>query len=215
MNNDVNVFDKNKFVIVSDEIPNCFLEIRYYSSFNFVGTRVDGYVDPVAILTKAACNALKRANEEFNKMGYIIKIYDCYRPQMAVDHFVRWSEDFDDVKTKEYFYPNLTKKQCFEQDFISKKSNHSRGSTIDLTLVDMKTGMDVDMGGPFDYFGDLSHADYKGISDEQYNNRMILRNVMIKNGFRPFNEEWWHFTLIDEPYPNTYFNFPNKNYKDE
>ena len=113
MNNDVNVFDKNKFVIVSDEIPNCFLEIRYYSSFNFVGTRVDGYVDPVAILTKVACNALRRANEEFNKMGYIIKIYDCYRPQMAVDHFVRWSEDFDDVKTKEYFYPNLTKKQCF------------------------------------------------------------------------------------------------------
>jgi len=200
------------FSLVSDVIEDCLLDIRYYSTFNFVGARVDGYLDPVAIMTNESLALLKKASDEFRKMGYLIKVFDAYRPQKAVDHFVRWSMDLNDERTKEYFYPMYEKATLFELDFISKNSNHSRGSTIDLTLFDPKTGMDLDMGGGFDYFGDLSHADYEDITEEQKKNRMILRTVMIQNGFRPFNGEWWHFTMVNEPYPNQYFDFDVMNY---
>ena len=211
--NEFDVSLPDEFCVVTDYIKDVLLDIRYFSTFNFVGARVDGYLDPVAILTKKAVSQLEKACVEFKKHGYIIKIYDAYRPQSAVDHFVRWGKDVKDLRTKEYFYPEIDKAKCFELDFIATRSSHSRGSTIDLTLFDEKTGMDLDMGGPFDYFGDLSHADYKDITKVQYDNRMLLREVMIKYGFRPFNGEWWHFTLIDEPFKDTYFNFPVKNYK--
>jgi D-alanyl-D-alanine dipeptidase len=173
-----------------------------------VGQRVKGYEQPVALLTKEAASALKEVSDDLVERGYRLKIFDAYRPQMAVTNFVEWAEDLDDTKMKPYFYPELDKSVLFEQGYIAAHSGHSRGSTLDLTLFDMNTEREVDMGGTFDYFGELSHPDYKGVTDEQYKMRMLLREVMVDHGFRPLSEEWWHFTLEDEPYPDTYFTFP-------
>ncbi len=161
-------------------------------------------------------------SDDVMAQGYRLKVYDAYRPQMAVSHFVRWAEDLEDTRMKPYFYPNETKDVLFEKGYIAAKSGHSRGSTIDLTLFDMATGKEVDMGGTFDYFGLESHPDWcgnpdtrkyegkaqGGITETQFRNRMILRAAMLRHGFKPLVEEWWHFTLEDEPYPDTYFTFP-------
>ena len=200
--------DSSDFVLLSEAVPDAILEIRYYSTYNFVGERIDGYEEPLAFLTKEAATALKEVSDELLTMGFRLKIFDAYRPQMAVTHFMNWALDPDDVRMKEYFYPELEKDVLFPQGYIAEHSGHSRGSTVDLTLFDMKTEKEVDMGGTFDYFGELSHPDYTGITDEQYENRMILRDVMLKHGFKPLVEEWWHFTLENEPYPETYFTFP-------
>ncbi len=200
--------DSSDFVLLSEAVPDAILEIRYYSTYNFVGSRIDGYEEPVALLTKEAAAALKEVSDELVAKGYRLKIYDAYRPQMAVDHFMRWALDEKDTKMKSYFYPELEKDVLFPLGYILEHSGHSRGSTVDLTLFDMTTEKEVDMGGTFDYFGELSHPDYTNITEEQYNNRMILRNAMLAHGFEPLAEEWWHFTLGDEPYPDTYFTFP-------
>ena len=200
--------DASDFVLLSDAVPDAILEIRYYSTYNFVGARIDGYEEPVALLTKEAAAALKEVSDDVIAQGYRLKIYDAYRPQKAVDHFVRWAEDTSNVKMKEYFYPDLEKDVLFPLGYIAEHSGHSRGSTVDLTLFDMKTEKEADMGGTFDFFGELSHPDYKDITDEQYANRMILREAMLRHGFKPLDEEWWHFTLENEPYPDTYFTFP-------
>ena len=200
--------DSSDFVQVTDVDPDVILEIRYYSTYNFVGDRIDGYEEPTALLTKEAANALKEVSAELKEKGYRLKIYDAYRPQNAVQHFVRWSKDKDDTRMKDYFYPELDKSVLFDQGYIMNHSGHSRGSTVDLTLFDEKTGKELDMGGTFDYFGQRSHPDYKNITDEQYQNRMILREAMMNHGFKPLDEEWWHFTLDDEPYNDTYFTFP-------
>ena len=142
------------------------------------------------------------------KRGYRLKIYDAYRPQRAVSHFMRWAKDAEDARMKPCFYPNLDKSVLFDQGYIAEKSGHSRGSTVDLTLFDMKTGKEVDMGGTFDWFGEESHPDYRGVTEEQLANRMLLREIMLSHGFKPLAEEWWHFTLADEPCPDTYFDFP-------
>lgn len=200
--------DSSGFVMLSDVVPDAILEIRYYSTYNFVGRRINGYEEPVALLTKEAAKALKKVSDELITKGYRLKIYDAYRPQRAVTHFANWAKDLDDTKMKKYFYPDLDKSVLFKQGYIAYKSGHSRGSTLDLTLFDMNTEKEVDMGGTFDFFGELSHPDYKNITEEQYNNRMILREAMMKHGFKPLSTEWWHFTLKNEPYPDTYFNFP-------
>lgn len=195
------------FVSLSEYIPDAILEIRYYSTYNFVGERINGYEQPIAILSKEAAQALKEVSDELAAQGYRLKIYDAYRPQRAVDHFVRWSKS-SDTKMKAYFYPELEKDQLFPQGYIMEKSGHSRGSTVDLTLFDMASGKEVDMGGTFDYFGELSHPDYDQLSDEQKENRQLLAQVMTSHGFQSLPEEWWHFTLENEPYPDTYFDFP-------
>ncbi len=200
--------DASDFVLLTNAVPDAILEIRYYSTYNFVGDRIDGYEAPVALLTKEAAAALKAASDDFIAQGYRLKIYDAYRPQMAVSHFVRWAQDTEDTRMKEYFYPDLTKDVLFPQGYIAEHSGHSRGSTVDLTLVDMRTGKELDMGGVFDFFGELSHPDYKEITEAQYANRMRLREGMLSHGFKPLPEEWWHFTLENEPYPDTYFTFP-------
>ena len=205
--NDVTM-DPSGFVLLADFVPTIIQEIRYYSTYNFIGDRIDGYEEPVALLTKEAARAVKSASNELFVQGYRMKVFDAYRPACAVKHFVLWGIEDQDVRMKPYFYPDLEKGELFVQGYIAKKSGHSRGSTIDLTLLDMKTGKEVDMGGPFDYFSELSHPDYRGITDEQYENRMMLQKVMVRNGFQPLDCEWWHFTLEDEPYPDTYFNFP-------
>ena len=200
--------DSSDFVLLSEAVPDAILEIRYYSTYNFVGDRIDGYEEPLALLTAEAAKALREVSDELMGMGYRLKIFDAYRPQMAVTHFMNWALDTEDTRMKAYFYPELDKGVLFSQGYIAEHSGHSRGSTVDLTLFDMTTEREVDMGGTFDYFGELSHPDYMDITQEQYAMRMLLREVMMKHGFRPLAEEWWHFTLEREPYPDTYFTFP-------
>ena len=201
--------DPSGFVLLADYVPHIVQEIRYYSTYNFIGERIDGYEEPCALLTKEAAARLKEASDEAVGRGLRLKIFDAYRPQMAVDHFCRWGEDVADTLTKQYFYPYLDKDVVFDQGYIARRSGHSRGSVADLTLVDMKNGRDIDMGYGFDWFGGESHPDFReGITEAQYANRMILRELMLKHGFLPIEEEWWHFILKDEPYPDTYFTFP-------
>ena len=203
--------DTSQFVTLTDVVPDAILEIRYFGTYNFVGDRIDGYLEPTALLTKQAADSLRAVSADVIKLGYRLKIYDAYRPQMAVDHFVRWAADFDDTRMKTYFYPNLEKNVLFPQEYICEKSGHTRGSTLDLTLFDMTTEKELDMGGTFDWFGPESHPDYtEGITKQQFQNRMILRDAMMRHGFKPFNTEWWHFTLENEPFPDTYFTFPVK-----
>ncbi len=200
--------DASGFVSLSEYIPDAILEIRYYSTYNFVGDRIDGYEEPEAFLTKEAAAALKKVSDELVKKGYRLKIYDAYRPQRAVDHFVRWAADLRDSRMKEYFYPEVDKSVLFSEGYIAEKSSHTRGSTVDLTLFDMASGKELDMGSTFDQFAQISHGDYADLTPEQLANRELLKKTMTAYGFEPYAEEWWHFTLADEPYPNTYFNFP-------
>lgn len=202
--------DASDFVLISDHVPGIVQEIRYYSTFNFIGDRIDGYEEPCALLTKEAARALKTVSNEVNVMGYRLKVFDAYRPAGAVRQFVMWGIEDTDIRMKPYFYPDLEKQELFSKGYIAKQSSHSRGSTVDLTLLDMKTGKELDMGSPFDLFSELSHPDYqgKGITKKQYANRMLLQNAMARAGFDPIDCEWWHFTLRNEPFPDTYFEFP-------
>ena len=202
-------FDKSGFVLLTDVIPDTLLEIRYYSAFNFVGKRIDAYEAPVVYLTKETALALKKANDDLKKQGYVIKVFDAYRPQSAVDHFNRWAKDLNATQMKPYFYPNVDKSELFTRGYIAEKSSHSRGAAVDLTIVDMMSGQELDMGSAFDFFGEESHSEHtEGLTEMQINNRKILRNAMVENGFKPMAEEWWHFSLENEPYPDTYFDFP-------
>ncbi|MBQ6582207.1 MAG: M15 family metallopeptidase [Mogibacterium sp.] len=200
--------DPSGFTLVSENVPAVIQEIRYHSTYNFIGDQIDGYEEPVAILTREAARALREASNELSVQGYRIKIFDAYRPVRAVRHFILWGIEDTDIRMKPYFYPDLEKQEIFAQGYIAKQSSHSRGSALDVTLLDMKTGKEVDMGGPFDLFSEISHPDYRGITDEQYENRMLLQRAMVRSGFRPLDCEWWHFCLQDEPYPDTYFDFP-------
>lgn len=201
-------YDSSDFVVLADYVPHIVQEIRYYSTYNFIGERIDGYEEPCALLTKEAARALKAVSNEMIVRGYRLKVFDAYRPACAVKHFVLWGIEDQDIRMKPYFYPDLQKQELFEKGYIAKKSSHSRGSTVDLTLLDMSTGGELDMGSPFDLFSVVSHPDYKGITEQQYENRMMLQRVMVRSGFEPIDCEWWHFTLKDEPYPDTYFEFP-------
>lgn len=200
--------DPSGFVLLSDFVPQVIQEIRYFSTYNFVGERIDGYEEPCAIITAEAARALKSVSNELNVMGMRLKVFDAYRPTTAVRQFVFWALEDTDVRMKPYFYPEIDKEETISQGYICKDSAHSRGSTVDVTLLDMQTGKEVDMGSPFDFFGELSHPNCRDITDEQYGNRMLLRRVMERNGFVPYEYEWWHFTLADEPFPDTYFSFP-------
>ena len=209
--------DASQFVVLTDVVPDAILEIRYYSTYNFIGRRIPGYDEPIAILTRQAADSLKKVSEDLIKQGYRLKIFDGYRPQKAVDYFMAWAKDVNDTLMKPYFYPELDKSVLVPQEYVAEKSGHTRGSTIDLTLFDMKLEKEVDMGCTYDYFGLASHPDvlpgqevgaYKPINQEQYDNRMILQKAMAAHGFKPYDCEWWHFTLANEPFPNTYFTFP-------
>ena len=200
--------DPSGFVLLADYVPQIVQEIRYYSTYNFIGDRIDGYEEPCALLTIEAARALKAVSSEMVVQGYRLKIFDAYRPACAVKHFVLWGIEDQDLRMKPYFYPDLEKQELFVKGYIAKQSSHSRGSTVDLTLLDMRTGKELDMGSPFDLFSEVSHPDYRGITEEQYANRMLLQHAMVRCGFRPIDCEWWHFTLENEPYPDTYFEFP-------
>ncbi len=202
------VMDPSGFVVLADYVPGIIQEIRYYSTYNFIGDRIDGYEEPCALLTVEAARALKEASMELSAQGCRLKVFDAYRPACAVKQFVLWGIEDTDIRMKPYFYPGLEKEELFSKGYIAKRSGHSRGSAIDLTLFDMQTGKELDMGGPFDFFGERSHPDFREITREQYDNRMMLQRTMTRNGFLPYECEWWHFLLANEPYPDTYFEFP-------
>ena len=202
--------DSSGFVVLDDAVPEVMVEPRYYTSYNFIGERIRGYEEPVAMVTKETAAALQGVIKELAPLGYTLKVYDAYRPQMAVDHFVEWARKLDDVRMKNYFYPEESKANLFSHGYIATRSGHSRGSTVDVTLYDVRNDCDVDMGGTFDYFGYRSHPDYPYITEQQKQNRNLLRSVMLRHGFRGIDTEWWHFTLNNEPYPRVYFNFAVK-----
>ncbi|MBU3011785.1 M15 family metallopeptidase [Polaribacter vadi] len=196
------------FVYLADVDTSIQKELRYLSNNNFIGKPIDGYINNCVIVSKETAEALKKVQTILNKKGLSLKIFDAYRPQQAVDHFVRWAKVLNDTLMKQQYYPKVPKSQLFNLGYIASKSGHTRGSTTDLTIVDKKTGEELDMGSPFDFFGIESHPFYTNITKKQKENRMLLRKVMLANGFKPYDHEWWHFTLKNEPFPKTYFNFP-------
>ena len=200
--------DASGFVLLSDFVPHVVQEIRYYSTYNFIGERIDGYEEPCALLSREAARALKAVSSEMIVQGYRLKVFDAYRPVTAVKQFILWGIEDTDVRMKPYFYPDLVKQELFAKGYIAKRSSHSRGSAVDLTLLDMSTGKELDMGSPFDLFSPLSHPDCRDVTEAQYANRMLLRAAMERNGFEPYACEWWHFRLADEPFPDTFFDFP-------
>ncbi len=197
------------FVSVNNIIPDVRYEIRYAGSNNFMGRPVNGYKGPGAYLTTQAASALSTVQAELHTMGLGLKIFDAYRPQRAVDNFMQWARDLADTANKRAYYPDVPKTELFNLGYIAAHSGHTRGSTVDLTVIDLASGNELDMGGTYDFFGNISHYDAT-VSDVQRQHRDLLHDVMIKHGFNPYPEEWWHFTLKDEPYPDRYFNFPVK-----
>jgi len=222
------------FVHIEKVIPDVLLDIRYFSNHNFLGQRVDGYLAPKCILTRRAAQALAKVQKDLAPFSMSLKIYDCYRPQQAVDHFVRWAKDISDTKTKKEFYPTVDKRNLFRDGYIAEHSSHSRGSTVDLTIVPLPAPIQpaytageplkecylpggvrfsdnsLDMGTGFDCFHEMSHPENINLGPQQRSYRLLLKTLMAKHGFRNYDKEWWHFTLNNEPYPDTYFNFPVK-----
>jgi D-alanyl-D-alanine dipeptidase len=199
------------FVDLVTMIPGVDTDIRYYSTNNFIGERIDGYLAPRCLLTEQAATALTLVQTDLRHFHLALKIYDCYRPQRAVDHFVSWAEDPKDTRMRAHFYPEVEKKELFAKGYIAAKSSHSRGSTVDLTLVGVGPKgeiKDLDMGTGFDLFSPLSWPDAPAIAADSRAHRLLLQTLMMKHGFNPYPQEWWHFTLANEPYPETYFNFP-------
>ncbi|MDG2073836.1 MAG: M15 family metallopeptidase [Polaribacter sp.] len=196
------------FVYLSDVDATIKSEMRYISHNNFIGKPIEGYQKARIIVSKPTATALKRIQKELLKFNLSLKIFDSYRPQQAVNHFVRWAKVLNDTLMKRQYYPEVPKNQLFKLGYISSKSGHTRGSTVDLTLMDLATNTELDMGSPYDFFGNESHALNTILTKKQRANRLLLRNLMLTNGFNPIRTEWWHFTLRNEPFPETYFNFP-------
>ena len=202
----------NGFVYLDKAIPDLVLELRYTTDDNFVGRPVDGYGQNArAILSAPAAEALARVQAALAPFGLGLKVFGAYRPQRAVDHFVLWGRDLKDRRTKADYYPDVAKENLFSEGYIAEWSSHSRGSTVDLTIVhrDAEGAVrDLDMGSGYDFFGPVSWPDSPAVTAEQRANRALLRRLMSARGFMPYAQEWWHFTLVDEPYPDTYFDFP-------
>ncbi len=197
--------DSLDFVYLDEILVHAIYDVRYASEHNFVGTRVKGYKSQRLVLTRTSAQALRKIEILLYNKGYGLKIYDTYRPQTAVNHFIDWAKDPSDTLTKHEFYPRQNKKHLFKLGYISSRSGHSRGSTIDLTIYNLSDGSDVDMGSPYDFFGEISHHSYQDISMSQMKNRLYLKTAMSKGGFRSYAKEWWHYTLRKEPYPKTFF----------
>lgn len=197
----------NSFVNLKKQIPNLEIDLRYYGSHNFLGRPVKGYEANKVFISKEAANALVQIQKELNQQGLGIKVFDAYRPQQAVNNFKEWAMDIADTAAKKEFYPDVDKRNLFKLGYIAEKSGHSRGSTIDLTIVNLKDKNELDMGTGFDYFGEPSHHDYSNLSTQQKNNRKLLKDIMEKHGFKSIEEEWWHYTLKNEPFKDQYFDF--------
>ena len=196
------------FVYLADVAPSIRVELRYYSEDNFVGRRINGYQAEKCILTSETALALRGVQSELEEFGLGLMVFDAYRPQTAVDHFVAWANDLSDQTRKQTFYPNVDKKNLFRDGYIASRSGHSRGSTVDLTIVSAVDGRELDMGTIWDFFDPASWPGSKAVSFQQRANRLLLQTIMVRHGFKPLPQEWWHFTLVDEPFPNDYFSFP-------
>jgi D-alanyl-D-alanine dipeptidase len=199
------------FVDASDAVPGLVVEMRYAGEHNFVGTRIDGYERRLCLLTKEAAAALAAVERDLAAQGLGLKVFDCYRPARAVAHFVRWAQDLADQHGKDEFYPDVDKRDLFADGYIAARSSHSRGSTVDLTLVRLADGTpatELDMGTCFDRFSPRSWPSDTSVSEAARHNRGLLAAAMARRGFKPYANEWWHFTLTDEPFPDTYFDFP-------
>jgi len=200
------------FVDAAAVVDGLVVDMRYFGANDFVGERIDGYERPRCLprclLSVPAANALAAVERDLAARGLGLKVFDCYRPQRAVAQFVRWAQRIDDVKRKREFYPDVDKRDLFKEGYISDRSGHSRGSTLDLTLVRRVDARELDMGSPFDFFSPKSWPSDTSVSDQAQQNRALLAAVMIRGGFRPYDKEWWHFTLNNEPFPETYFDFP-------
>ncbi len=197
----------NSFVNLKEQIPNLEIDLRYYGSHNFLGRPVKGYEANKVFISKEAASALVQIQKELNAQGLGIKVFDAYRPQQAVNNFKEWALDIADTAAKKEFYPDVDKRNLFKLGYIAEKSGHSRGSTIDLTIINLKDKKELDMGTSFDYFGEPSHHDYSNHSPQQKANRKLLKNIMEKHGFKSIEEEWWHYTLKNEPFKDQYFDF--------
>ncbi|TVZ59057.1 D-alanyl-D-alanine dipeptidase [Flavobacteriaceae bacterium MAR_2010_105] len=195
------------FVYAKEVIADLDVELRYFSIHNFVGDTIEGYKANKLIVTFETAIALKKVQNELQQQNLCLKVYDGYRPQRAVNHFIEWAKDLIDTINKQEFYPDVDKRFLFRDGYIASRSGHSRGSTLDLTIIDGITSEPLDMGSPYDFFGEQSWVAYEQITESQKQNRQLLQSIMLKHGFRNYPQEWWHFTLRDEPFPNTYFDF--------
>jgi zinc D-Ala-D-Ala dipeptidase len=196
------------FVDAGAVVDGLVVDMRYFGDQNFVGERIDGYERARCVLSAPAARALAAVQHDLAARGLGLKVFDCYRPQRAVAHFVRWAQRIDDVKRKREFYPDVDKRDLFKEGYISERSGHSRGSTVDLTLVRRADKRELDMGSPFDFFSPKSWPSDTSVGAQAQANRALLAAAMTRGGFRPYDKEWWHFTLVDEPFPDTYFDFP-------
>jgi D-alanyl-D-alanine dipeptidase len=196
------------FVNLQGLVPGIRIELRYAGSYNFIGRPIAGYESKIVYLTREAATALGDVQKELAAEGLGLKVFDGYRPQRAVDDFVAWAADPGDNRMKPNYYPTVDKSRLIADGYIAEHSDHSRGSTVDLTLVELDGGEELNMGSPYDYFGPISAPSSRSIGHDEYENRMKLREIMLRHGFEPLEEEWWHFTLRDEPFPDTYFDFP-------
>jgi len=195
------------FVYVKEIIPDLNVQLRYFSSNNFVGDTITGYKSNKLIMTKPSAEALKKVQADLQEQNLCLMVYDGYRPQRAVKHFSRWAKDLNDTLQKQEFYPKVDKRHLFRDGYIASRSGHSRGSTLDLTIIDGNTNEPLDMGSPFDFFGKESWVEHPDLTKTQLANRQLLQRVMLKHNFRNYPKEWWHFTLRWEPFPETFFDF--------
>ena len=200
------------FVDAATVVPGLIVEMRYIGSHNFVGAPIDGYDKPICYLTRPAAAALAEVARDLAPRGLVLKVFDCYRPVRAVAHFVRWARDLRDQARKAEYYPQVDKRNLFRDGYIAARSGHSRGSTVDITLARRDGGLgkpeELDMGTPFDFFSPRAAPSDRTVSVEAQANRALLAQAMRRGGFVPYNKEWWHFTLRNEPYPDTIFDFP-------
>lgn len=196
------------FVYIDELIEDCIIDAKYAGTDNFMGRPADGYEQPLVVMSREVAEGCVRAAALLRKQGYVMKFFDSYRPQRAVDDFCRWGEDGADIRRKPVQYPNVEKGDMFDQGYIARRSGHTRGKAVDLTLVDAKTHQELDMGTIFDFMDPSSWPESDAVTPQQRKNRFILREAMIASGFQPYECEWWHFSIHPEPYPETYFDFP-------
>ncbi len=196
------------FLYVDEVVEDCIVDAKYAGTDNFLGRPVCGYNAPLVVVSEAVAKGLVKAAAALREAGYVMKFFDSYRPQRAVDDFVRWGTDLEDCRRKPVHYPNEEKRAMFEKGYIAVKSGHSRACAVDLTLVDARTHQELDTGSIFDFMDVRSHHGASGLTPLQENNRVLLRDAMCDNGFKLYHEEWWHYSISPEPYPGTYFDFP-------
>jgi len=196
-----------QFVELGEFIPGIHLDVRYFGVDNFVGGRIDGYEAAKIYMSRPAAEALANLQQQLLAMDLSLKVFDAYRPQRAVNHFIRWAQDLQDTRMKDRFYPSVDKQNLFSEGYISERSGHSRGSTIDLTLVHIANGEELDMGSPWDFFDPVSWPSSNEVTEQQLENRMLLQSLMVEYGFVSIRTEWWHFYFADEPFPDDYFDF--------